>query len=50
MSALKDIGILVKARNFLVFQGDVEGVVNKSPKDLTAMFEIISGSSELTER
>lgn len=35
--------ILVKARNFLVFQGDVEAVASQSPKDLTLLIEQISG-------
>ena len=37
----------MKARNFLVFQGDIESVASKSPKDLTALIEQISGSEEL---
>ena len=44
---LKQFGILVKARNFLVFQGDIEAVAQKSPKDLTQLFEQLSGSDEL---
>lgn len=28
-----------QARNFLVFQGDVESIAQKAPKDLTALFE-----------
>lgn len=43
---LRDIGVLVKARNFLVFQGDVESIASKSPKELTQLFEQISGSDE----
>ncbi|KAJ1739879.1 Structural maintenance of chromosomes protein 1 [Coemansia sp. RSA 990] len=39
--------ILVKAKNFLVFQGDVEAVAAQSPKDLTQLIEQISGSAEL---
>ncbi|KAJ2841817.1 Structural maintenance of chromosomes protein 1, partial [Coemansia brasiliensis] len=39
--------ILVKAKNFLVFQGDVEAVAAQSPKDLTRLIEQISGSAEL---
>ena len=41
--ALAAENILVKARNFLVFQGDVEAVAAQSPKDLTFMIETISG-------
>lgn len=43
---LRDIGVLVKARNFLVFQGDVESIASKSIKELTQLFEQISGSDE----
>ncbi|KAI0510191.1 hypothetical protein KFK09_010791 [Dendrobium nobile] len=46
-SRLKSLGILVKARNFLVFQGDVESIASKNPKELTALLEQISGSDEL---
>ncbi|KAJ3297255.1 Structural maintenance of chromosomes protein 1 [Borealophlyctis nickersoniae] len=45
--ALEKENILVKARNFLVFQGDVETVASQSPKDLTRLIEQISGSLEL---
>ncbi|CAM8933284.1 unnamed protein product [Rhodiola kirilowii] len=44
---LKSLGILVKARNFLVFQGDVESIASKNPKELTVLLEQISGSEEL---
>ncbi|CAH0479920.1 unnamed protein product [Peronospora belbahrii] len=44
---LKEIGLLVKARNFLVFQGDVESIASKSPLELTKLFEQISMSDEL---
>ncbi|XP_021770180.1 structural maintenance of chromosomes protein 1-like [Chenopodium quinoa] len=43
---LRELGILVKARNFLVFQGDVESIASKNPKELTALLEQISGSEE----
>eukprot|EP01116_Phalansterium_solitarium_P016500 TRINITY_DN3844_c0_g1_i1.p1 TRINITY_DN3844_c0_g1~~TRINITY_DN3844_c0_g1_i1.p1 ORF type:complete len:1226 (+),score=616.02 TRINITY_DN3844_c0_g1_i1:155-3832(+) len=46
---LSELGILVKSRNFLVFQGDVESIASKSPKALTKMIEEISGSDELAE-
>ncbi|KAI4340179.1 hypothetical protein MLD38_025042 [Melastoma candidum] len=46
-SRLKGLGILVSARNFLVFQGDVEFIASKNPKELTALLEQISGSEEL---
>lgn len=38
--------VLIKARNFLVFQGDVESLANKNPRELTRLFEQISGSEE----
>ncbi|PPR88213.1 hypothetical protein GOBAR_AA32474 [Gossypium barbadense] len=41
---LRSLGILVKARNFLVFQGDVESIASKNPKELTGLLEQISGS------
>ncbi|XP_058094552.1 structural maintenance of chromosomes protein 1 [Magnolia sinica] len=44
---LKSLGILIKARNFLVFQGDVESIASKNPKELTGLLEQISGSDEL---
>ncbi|KAF3285500.1 Structural maintenance of chromosomes protein 1 [Orbilia oligospora] len=45
-AALEKENILIKARNFLVFQGDVEAVASQSPKDLTRLIEQISGSLE----
>ncbi|KAJ1824235.1 Structural maintenance of chromosomes protein 1 [Coemansia sp. RSA 2675] len=42
--ALEKQDILVKAKNFLVFQGDVEAVASQSPKDLTRLIEQMSGS------
>lgn len=44
--ALEIENILIKARNFLVFQGDVEAVASQQPKDLTRLLEQISGSLE----
>lgn len=46
---LMDIGVLVRARNFLVFQGDVDSVASKSPAELTQLIEEISGSGDLRE-
>lgn len=46
-AALVSQNILVKAKNFLVFQGDVEAVASQSPKELTRLIEQISGSLEL---
>ena len=42
-NALEKENILVKAKNFLVFQGDVESVASQNPKDLTRLIEQISG-------
>ncbi|KAK4113783.1 putative SMC1 protein [Canariomyces notabilis] len=44
--ALEEENILIKARNFLVFQGDVEAIASQSPQDLTRLIEQISGSLE----
>ena len=44
--ALETENILIKARNFLVFQGDVEAIASQSPRDLTKLIEQISGSLE----
>eukprot|EP00048_Salpingoeca_helianthica_P017482 m.237445 g.237445 ORF g.237445 m.237445 type:complete len:1238 (+) comp21141_c0_seq1:100-3813(+) len=46
---LSSFDILVKARNFLVFQGDVEAIAQRNPKQITQLFETISGSEELRE-
>ena len=43
---LQKIGVLVKARNFLVFQGDVESVASKSPAELTKLLSQISRSDQ----
>lgn len=45
-TALEKENILVKAKNFLVFQGDVESVASQNPMDLTKLLEQISGSCE----
>jgi structural maintenance of chromosome 1 len=44
---LASIGVLVKARNFLVFQGDVESLARKSPTEFVDLLEQISQSAEL---
>ncbi|KAK6073008.1 smc1 protein [Seiridium cupressi] len=44
--SLESENILIKARNFLVFQGDVEAIAAQSPQDLTRLIEQISGSLE----
>eukprot|EP00775_Hariotina_reticulata_P012126 gene12126-12264_t len=46
---LANFGILVKVRNFLVFQGDIEKVASRSPEQLTKLFEQISGSDVLKQ-
>ncbi|GAA5943343.1 cohesin subunit SMC1 [Sporobolomyces koalae] len=46
---LQRFNILVKAKNFLVFQGDVEQVASQSPKDLAKLIDQISGSLDLKE-
>ncbi|KAG8185877.1 hypothetical protein JTE90_004419 [Oedothorax gibbosus] len=46
---LEQLGINVKAKNFLVFQGAVESIAMKSPKERTALFEEISHSIEHKE-
>ncbi|SCZ98517.1 BZ3500_MvSof-1268-A1-R1_Chr3-1g05436 [Microbotryum saponariae] len=46
---LESFNILVKAKNFLVFQGDVEQVASQSPKDLAVLIDRISGSGDYKE-
>eukprot|EP00835_Amoeboradix_gromovi_P000140 NODE_5_length_49639_cov_0.484336.p2 type:complete len:1098 gc:universal NODE_5_length_49639_cov_0.484336:12807-9514(-) len=41
--------ILVKVRNFIVFQGDIEQLASQSSKQLTKMIEHVSGSYELKQ-
>lgn len=45
--ALAKENILIKAKNFLVFQGDVDAIAAQDPKDLCKLFEQISGSIDL---
>ncbi|XP_049740596.1 structural maintenance of chromosomes protein 1B isoform X1 [Elephas maximus indicus] len=47
LAELEKIGIIVKARNCLVFQGTVELISMKKPKERTQFFEEISSSGEL---
>ncbi|XP_061061420.1 structural maintenance of chromosomes protein 1B isoform X2 [Eubalaena glacialis] len=47
ITELEKIGIIVKARNCLVFQGTVESISMKKPKERTQFFEEISTSREL---
>ncbi|XP_061107767.1 structural maintenance of chromosomes protein 1B [Conger conger] len=46
---LERIGVVVKARNCLIFQGAVESISMKNPRERARMFELISGSQELAE-
>lgn len=41
---LEEENILIKAQNFLVFQGDVVQIASQSATDLTRLFEEVSGS------
>ncbi|KAG7212841.1 hypothetical protein KM043_002198 [Ampulex compressa] len=47
LNELEHLGINVKAKNFLVFQGAVESIAMKNPKERTALFEEISNSGAL---
>lgn len=49
LADLEKLGINAKAKNFLVFQGAVESIAMKNPKERTALFEEISGSGSLKE-
>ncbi|KAJ8915816.1 hypothetical protein NQ315_004628 [Exocentrus adspersus] len=49
LGELEKLKINVKAKNFLVFQGAVESVAMKNPKEMTALFEEISGSGALKD-
>ncbi|KFP71644.1 Structural maintenance of chromosomes protein 1B, partial [Acanthisitta chloris] len=49
IAELEKIGILVKARNCLIFQGTVESIAMKRPKERTQLFEQISNSWEYAE-
>uniref|UniRef100_A0A336MXJ1 Structural maintenance of chromosomes protein n=2 Tax=Culicoides sonorensis TaxID=179676 RepID=A0A336MXJ1_CULSO len=49
LSELEYLGINVKAKNFLVFQGAVESIAMKNAKERTALFEEISGSGLLKD-
>ncbi|KAF6002222.1 structural maintenance of chromosomes protein [Cyanidiococcus yangmingshanensis] len=48
VTALAQHSILVHARNFLVFQNEVEDIASKSGRALTSLFEEVSGSAELS--
>lgn len=42
MQELEKIHIFTKAKNFLVYQGQVEKIAMKDPKERTRLFEKIS--------
>ncbi|WVF72212.1 hypothetical protein IAT40_007024 [Kwoniella sp. CBS 6097] len=44
---LEKFNVLVKAKNFLVFQGDVEGVASQDSKALARLIDRVSGSLDL---
>ncbi|XP_066488241.1 structural maintenance of chromosomes protein 1B [Tiliqua scincoides] len=44
---LEEIGIIARARNCLVFQGEVESIAMKKSKERTQLFEQISNSGDL---
>ncbi|KYM93308.1 Collagen alpha-2(I) chain [Atta colombica] len=46
MTELREMGLDVKAKNFLIPQGYIACFAMKKPKDLTAMFEKITNSNE----
>ena len=46
---LGKLGINVKARNFLVYQGAVESIAMKNPREITGLFEEISHSNDFKE-
>lgn len=48
-SALKEINLNSKARNFLVFQGDVESLASKDAAEMLAHFELVSGSAQFKQ-
>lgn len=47
--SLEKHNILVKAKNFLVFQGDVEAIAQQNPKELSKLIDQISGSLDLAD-
>eukprot|EP00929_Paragymnodinium_shiwhaense_P119263 TRINITY_DN91146_c0_g1_i1.p1 TRINITY_DN91146_c0_g1~~TRINITY_DN91146_c0_g1_i1.p1 ORF type:complete len:1300 (-),score=434.67 TRINITY_DN91146_c0_g1_i1:105-4004(-) len=49
LSALEEQEVHVKARNFLVFQGDVMELARRQGQDLAGMLETISGSDRCKE-
>merc|ERR1739848_763377 len=50
LKELEKLGINVNAKNFLVFQGSVENISMKNPKERTALFEEVSGTGALKKQ
>uniref|UniRef100_A0A6G1SFN8 Structural maintenance of chromosomes protein n=1 Tax=Aceria tosichella TaxID=561515 RepID=A0A6G1SFN8_9ACAR len=46
---LETLGVNVKAKNFLVYQGAVESIAMKNPREITSLFEEISHSNEFKD-
>ncbi|SCN12824.1 structural maintenance of chromosomes protein 1, putative [Plasmodium malariae] len=46
MSFLRKNRIETKTKTCLIFQGDIEEIINKKPTELSKLFEYISGSNE----
>ena len=46
---LEKLGVSVKAKNFLVFQGDVESIAQRTPRQMSDMLDVISGSAALKD-
>ncbi|EUD67154.1 structural maintenance-chromosome 1 [Plasmodium inui San Antonio 1] len=46
LSFLKKNRIETKTKTCLIFQGDIEDIINKKPNELAKLFEYISGSDE----
>jgi structural maintenance of chromosome 1 len=46
---LEKIGLYIKAKNFLVYQGQVESIAIKNAREITQVFEEISRSIELKD-
>ncbi|KAM0671986.1 chromosome segregation ATPase [Ordospora colligata] len=47
--ALQQMNVMMDARNFMVFQGDVGKVGRMAPMEITRLFEEMSGSGELKD-
>lgn len=47
---LESINILVRAKNFLIFQGEIQNISNQSPYELSQLVETISGSSKYKDK